>query len=82
MKMMHHHYTLLEHDIAQLPLCEIMRECAERGYSDMAARWEVFHQANMAADYFFGRLHDYLNDNHIDTALRKIMKELMREKVK
>ena len=79
MKMLHYHYTLVEHDIAQLPLCEIIQECTKRGYSEKATRWTIFSQVNRPPEFFYDRLHDYLNDNHIDTALRKIVKDQMRE---
>lgn len=59
----------------------------------MACRWQLFHaavrQPNMHEGQrftgksssmfgFYGKLSVYLNDNHIDTALRQIVKEITR----
>ena len=40
-----------------------------KGLSDMRFRWDVFH----AAKAYSGKLYNYLNDNHIDTALKSII---------
>lgn len=59
----------------------------------MACRWQMFHaamrQPNMHEGQRFtgdsssmmgfgGKLYSYLNDNHIDTALRQIVKEKIK----
>lgn len=42
---------------------------------DKRLRWDLFYFA-MPVAWDSKELYGYLNDNHIDTALRKIMKEL------
>lgn len=38
-------------------------------------RWDLFHAAKLST-YASKELYSYCNDNHIDTALKAIMKEL------
>lgn len=42
---------------------------------EMALRWELYHQFVKDRE-FTDSLYKYLNDSHIDTALKQIMKEL------
>lgn len=53
------------------------------GFSEMRFRWDLFHLSrvrigdkNCPGDF---NLYDYLNDNHIDTALKNIVKELFNK---
>ena len=41
----------------------------------MCYRWELFYEA-FCSTSFIGDLYDYMNDAHIDTALRHAMKEI------
>ena len=43
------------------------------GLSAMRYRWDIFHATDPLC-IFNRKLSDYLNDNHIDTALRRIIK--------
>ena len=43
------------------------------GLSNMRYRWDVFRAADLLP-FTCSHLYKYLNDNHIDTALRKITK--------
>jgi hypothetical protein len=42
---------------------------------DKARRWTIFHQVNRPGKNGFPFRLDYLNDAHIDTALRNIIRE-------
>jgi hypothetical protein len=53
-------------------LSEILEIYRKHKKSDEFIRWTLFHAANPGKSLPFRYLHDYLNDNHIDTALRKI----------
>lgn len=76
MKMIQSDYRKLSKAILALPIDSILRDCKELRYSEMATRWTLFHQANTPQEFPFRHLNDYLNDDHIDTALRKIVREL------
>ena len=43
-------------------------------HSNMRYRWNLFHSINTRKNnfYYSRKLHEYLTDAHIDTALRKI----------
>ncbi len=43
-------------------------------------RWRVFHRVCDDTPGICNRLYSYLNDNHIDTALRQIMVDLQIDK--
>ena len=76
MKMTNTDYHELKQAILQLPK---FMHLQNPNASDMMHRWDLYHQANHAQDFYFWHLHEYLNDNHIDTALRMIILE-MRER--
>jgi len=51
-------------------------------FSDKDFRWELYHAVNHNDFYRTQReLHKYLSDENIDTALRKIVKELLKDPV-
>ncbi len=68
MKMTKEDYQNLRDDIVNVPTN------TPTSFS-VAQRWGLFHHVNRAPNFLFRHLYDYLNDNHIDTALRRIMKE-------
>ncbi len=68
-------YDKLSQAIRELPIESILEDCKEMRYSLMATRWAMYHQANKPPGFAFSHLHEYLNDEHIDTALRKITGE-------
>ena len=45
------------------------------GLSDMRYRWDLARHAGLIT-YFCDVLYAYMNDNHIDTALRRLVKPL------
>jgi len=80
MKMTKEDYSKLKTAIENIPkyLIEQAETESEKvgGYNDTAWRWLLFHFVNRSPGFNFRYLHEYLNDNHIDTALRKIVGEL------
>jgi hypothetical protein len=77
MKMKPDDYVALQAKILSLlaqavmsPQSYVGKIMADYGHSAMRARWNLFHAANAHGD--FTRLWDYLDDSHIDTALRQI----------
>ena len=66
MKMIPSHYNKLKNAIGSLP--RIPRD----GRNDMRYRWDLFHLANPGPVLPL-RFLDVYNDEHIDTALRKIV---------
>lgn len=69
MKMTPNHYNVLKNAILSLP------PIPRNGHTDMRYRWNLFHLANPGPSLPLRFLHEFYNDNHIDTALRKIVKE-------
>jgi hypothetical protein len=63
------HYNKLKDAIAALP------SIPRNGRNDMRYRWDLYHLANPGPGLPFRFFHEFYNDNHIDTALRKIVKE-------
>lgn len=79
MKMLPEHYAFLKSAI--LPFKHKITAhrafIVKQGRSndiEMRLRWDLFHAANIGAWYNANL--DYLNDNHVDTALRSIMNEM------
>ena len=50
----------------------IREEYRKQGLSDMRFRWDLLWRSNLN----FSSMYSYLNDDHIDTALRRIVKEI------
>jgi hypothetical protein len=79
MKIKPEHYTTLKNAIAPLKgHFEKRREniIAEGKAKDveMRLRWDAFHASKYGG--ILSELYSYVNDEHIDTALKKIMLEL------
>jgi len=43
------------------------------GFDHLRFRWDAFHAVNPGPALPFRHLYDYLNDSHIDTALRAVL---------
>lgn len=71
MKMRGEHYAHLERAISPLDTEE--RRAKYRAYDFTAKRyrWDLLYQAKLS-QWICDNLYPYLNDDHIDTALRKI----------
>ena len=77
MKMKAEHYNHLEHCVKtklgslNLTIDQAINKCIESGYSPKAARWYLLHGSGLTS-FVCKTLYEYLNDEHIDTALRVI----------
>jgi len=85
MKMTKEHYNMFKktiEDFLQRPdvgkLSYYVDHYENAGYSNERLRWSLFWRANsyQLLDFFRSRENGY-NDNHIDAALRKIVKEIL-----
>lgn len=67
------HYAFVEEECSAVMRMrpEMLDEYRAKGWSDMRYRWDLAHLAGLTG-WFSGYLYPYLNDHHIDTALRKI----------
>jgi len=78
MKIKPEHYNHVKQEMAKIPI-ETVRQHKENlkldlrvKDLDMRLRWDWFRAAGLHCDV----LYKYLDDTHIDTALKKIVKEL------
>ena len=76
MKITKEHYAILrtacEQVIANNP--NMKREYEEQGLSDKRYRWDVWYMTENMLTFTCNILYKYLDDNHVDTALRSICK--------
>jgi hypothetical protein len=81
MKITPAHYAHMKFAIATIPARDVMavREFIinERKAQDIdkRLRWDMAYRAGLTP-WFSHEVYHYANDDHIDTALRKIMREL------
>jgi hypothetical protein len=81
MKMLPQHYAQLKNEIECLPRdrCLELRQGLQKvsGIQDFNKRfrWDLLWQTRQSK-WICDVLYSYLNDTHIDTALKQIMKEL------
>lgn len=74
MKMTKDHYDELKRHVGWFFNPDNYSYYQEKGFSDMRFCWDAIQASDL--DFWVCHyLYPYLNDNHIDTALRKIMKE-------
>jgi len=48
--------------------------CRAQKMSDVGYRWQLVHQSKGALTFVCDHLYKYMNDEHIDTALRSFIK--------
>ncbi len=70
MKMTKIHYLLLEKHITTSPIFKQKAEYKFSGRTERRYRWDCVWSANIGG--FLNELYEYLNNDHIDTALKKI----------
>jgi len=77
MKMTNQHFTqissLLDSCISKSQLSELQVEYKQHDLSEKRLRWDIFN-ACVPLPFICQVLYKYLNDEHIDTALRKWIK--------
>ena len=81
MKMSQKHYDQLKNEIECLPRDKVLTHrqnlAKDKRVKDLPKRfrWDLLH-ATMQGKWVCDVLYSYLNDTHIDTALKQIVKEL------
>ena len=71
MKMKHEHFKELENAIVPIMNIIPLDAYKDAGLTEKRYRWDLCHKANLG-NFICRTLYPYLNDDHIDTALRKI----------
>ena len=72
MKMRTEHRDTLRDTIAPIDTPERRADYVKQGFSSMRYRWDLLYAAQ-ASNWICSTLYPYLNDGHIDTALRSIV---------
>lgn len=73
MKIKPEHYNHLKNMVTSSRVFPELMDYRERGLSDMRYRWDCLWSINYAdRATWFDEVYEYANDEHIDTALRKI----------
>jgi hypothetical protein len=77
MKIKPEHYAYMKMAIDALPKDQVLAHKEKKLGKDidMRFRWDLFYAANLAT-WVCDNCYSYLNDTHIDTALKRIVKEL------
>lgn len=75
MKMLKEHYEELAKVVKAQDTPENRKEYKRRQLSNMRYRWDCLWRAKQER-FMTETLYQYLNDDHIDTALRKIVPDL------
>lgn len=81
MKMKQEHYQRIKEAIAALPRGDVFIHAEllkhDDSVKDLATRlrWDLFHACGVSK-WACDNLYPYLNDSHIDTALKQISKDL------
>ena len=75
MKIQAAHFAHIQTVVSTLDTAELRKEYREAGLSDKRYRWDLTYKANLT-QYICDTLYPYLNDTHIDTALRSMVKPL------
>jgi hypothetical protein len=79
MKIQRLHYTIFLKAVAALPRDKILAHKAQNLGNDKTKRfvWDLFWEVRATMPLAISdRLYDYLDDTHIETAMRKIAKKL------
>jgi hypothetical protein len=80
MKMRKEHVAHIKAAVAKFDTDFHRSRYAAAGHSDKRYRWDLFRHAGLIG-WCCDELYSYLNDEHIDTALRSIVKPLKRNAV-
>ena len=77
MKMSIEHYNIIKNQINNLDREKVVAHKNLKLGKDIAKRfrWDLFHAAKLS-QFACDHLYSYLNDNHIETALKQVIKDL------
>ncbi len=81
MKIKPEHYTKLEAACSTVLIAypDAQNHYAKAGHSDKRFRWDILHSAKIdgerSSTFLCDVIYKYANDDHIDTALRQIIKK-------
>lgn len=75
MKIKPEHLQTLVDNLTPFDTDELRSQYKACGLSDKRYRWDLTYLAN-SSRFICDVLYEYMNDDHIDTALRKIVKPL------
>lgn len=76
MKMTAEHFEKLKQIVSERDTPEARAFYISQGYSDKRYRWDLAYLAG-SIKFICDELYKYLDDEHIDTALRQIVKPLI-----
>jgi hypothetical protein len=72
MKMTVEDYAILKNAVESSPVYPQLLDYRDRGLSDKRYRWDCVWSVHSSLKEWFDNVYQYANDDHIDTALRKI----------
>lgn len=75
MKIKPEHLQTLVDNLAPFDTDELRSQYKAQGLSDKRYRWDLTYLSN-STRFICDVLYEYMDDNHLDTALRKIVKPL------
>jgi len=92
MKMKQEHYDALKEQISLFldkvkqehgrSFIDLHMDYIEQGLSEKRFRWDLWYvSSNNRPPDFIDELYEYINDTHIETALKRIVKELTEEEI-
>lgn len=72
MKITNEHFLELKIAVESSPVYPELMDYRARGLSDMRYRWDCVWAVHSSLKQWFDQVYQYANDDHIDTALRRI----------
>lgn len=75
MKITKEHYEHLKAALKQVHSEDLQQQYKAMGFSDKRYRWDLTYRARIG-QWICDTLYVYMNDDHIDTALRSIIAEI------
>lgn len=72
MKMKKEHFDYLKSQMLAYPHTPLLHDYLVTGLSEQRWRWDWMHRVPGLNTWLCKNLYSYLNDDHIDTALKKI----------
>ena len=76
MKMDTKRYENLKKEVKRFHSYGLQESYRRQGLSDKRYRWDLFFKTYRVGDLDLRKYYKDLNDDHIDTALRRIMREI------